>query len=208
MRGRVKIWPVVTPMNPEELELRTDPGWGPAWRRVSRFWFSPWRARRREVVTDADGLAVTRMSFLTYCFALVALGVFAALRGSVFEATDRLGLVVVVVAVGLLGLAIAEWFGQRPLATAGEVELAGSYRHRFFVQTTSAQLPAFAGFAATVFGGPWTVYLIGFALSMVGFARLAPTVARLKREQEQLTAVGCRLSLVAALRRPRDSGRA
>lgn len=204
MRGRVKIWPVVTPMNPEELELRTDPGWGPAWRRVSRFWFSPWRARRREVVTDADGLAVIRMWFLTYCFALVALGVFAALRGSVFEETDRFGLAVAVVAaVGLLGLAIAEGFGKRPLATASEAELAGSYRHRFFVQTTSAQLPAFAGFAATVFGGRWTVYLVGFALSMVGFARLAPTVARLKREQQQLSAVGCRLSLVAALRRPR-----
>lgn len=194
-------------MNPEELALRTDPGWRPAWRQVSRFWISPWRARRREVlVDDADGLAVTRMSFLTYCFALVALGVFATLRGSAFEETDRFALVVAVVAVvGLLGLALSEWAGRRPLASASELELVGSYRSRFHLQLTATQVPALAGFAATVFGGPRAVYLIGFAMSALGLARLAPTVGRLEHDQERLAATGCRLSLVAALRRPRNS---
>jgi hypothetical protein len=95
---------------------------------------------------------------------------------------------------------------ERPLVCTDDVALAGSYRTRFFVRVAFAETAALFGFVGFFIASVWWVYPAGAAITLIGFARAAPTRAKLRRDQERLNEQSCFRSLVTALCGPPNSG--
>lgn len=168
----------------------TDPGWGPAWRA-----FPPFGGN---AASSRSGLTALRTLTIAFVIALSGMGVVAAVTASEPEG-DNPGLAALVAAVGIASVAVSEWLGRRPLRCGSVGDLVGSYRSRFLQRTAISEAAALTGFVAVFLGGPWTVYLIGYAFALAGFWRMAPTASNLQREQERLASGGCGLSLVGVL---------
>ena len=107
-------------------------------------------------------------------------------------------------AVALVGIAALtlSWKLHRPLDCTSDLTLAGTYRVRFFLRIALAELPALAGFAATLVVHTWWIYPVGVAVSVPGFVRAAPSARNLAKDQAELEASGCSLSVIAALANP------
>jgi hypothetical protein len=176
-----------------------DPGWRPAlpglaWTLVPRLAIR--RSQRR-----GDALVALRGLYLSFCAAIALVGVVVAvLAAGGFEGGDVAG-GPVAVAVGVAGLALvvaSAW--RRPLDASSDLALADSYRRRFFLRMAFAESAALLGFVGFVLTGNPALYAVGAPFTVLGFALLAPTVANLRRDQEELRRSGNRRSLVAALR--------
>jgi hypothetical protein len=91
---------------------------------------------------------------------------------------------------------------EKPLPCENEAVLAVFYRGRMFLRIALANSPAlFAFVGAFTFRGSW-IYYAGLLISLPALLHAAPTRSALVRDQDELTARGCPLSLVAALRQP------
>lgn len=62
-----------------------------------------------------------------------------------------------------------------------------------------ASAASLAGFVGTIKAGTSWLYLVGFAFSVIGHVRLAPSRANIERDQEQLSRDGFDVNLLAAL---------
>jgi hypothetical protein len=131
----------------------------------------------------------------------VLIGVVVVVLGDVDpEQPDRPALAVpIVVGVGVICLALQRIL-PRPLDCSTPATLAATYRTRFFLRIAFAEACSLIAFAVYISIGPGWVYAVGLAFTLFGFAFAAPTVARVRADQDALSLSGCTLSLVAALR--------
>lgn len=159
---------------------------------------------------DVDGLVVLRQLFLSFCLTIVAVGVVLAVLypGSDPPTDPPTGAVVALLLVGALSSMVGPRIIERPLICEDEAKLAESYRKRFFLKLAFSELAALLGFVSFFLIYAWWPYVIGAAITALGFRRAAPTSARLARDQDVLAAQGCQRSLISALRQaqpPRPS---
>ena len=101
-------------------------------------------------------------------------------------------------------LVAEEIFGRRLLDGNDPERLSLAYRTRFFIQVAFSELIALGAFVATFITGQWWVYWLFLPFASLGLWRAAPTKAHLLREDEQLRAAGCPVSLTGVLRNRQD----
>lgn len=165
------------------------PGWGPIYRKKH---------------SQPDGLVALRGLYLTFVFAIAMIGVVVAMLDATGDPTglfDPVPAAVVVVVVGVVTVVVRR-VARRALPCASPSAMAAAYRTRFFLEIAFAEAAALIGFAAFMVTGAGWLYALGAVFSAAGFARLAPTTAHLRRDEEELRRRGCALGLVAALREP------
>jgi hypothetical protein len=123
--------------------------------------------------------------------------------GKAFRRAHRLHLSPGLVAIGIvvIGLAclLAARLLERPLDGSSDASLLASYRSRFFIWVGLGEAPFFLGLAAVAVTGWFWPCLVGAALAVLGYVRIAPTARALARDQERLNATGNSRSLVGAL---------
>ncbi|MCU1380429.1 MAG: hypothetical protein JWN29_3412 [Acidimicrobiales bacterium] len=179
--------------------MNDDPGWGsPKDVLLGLLPFGPMMRIGRATQRPPD-LVTLRAIFLSFITAIVLIGVVVLLlvpgmEPSVSGTTAAL----TVLALGVAGQ-VASGLIARPLDCTSPTTLATSYRTRFFLRLAFAESAALMGFVGANLSANLTVYLVGAAITAVGFTRLAPTAANLGRDQEELAGRGCRGSLIAAL---------
>jgi hypothetical protein len=199
------------------MDLAPDPADDPGWRPVlSGAWmlFLPGVGRRvyrrRTGAQGTNGLTVLRALFLSFCFALVMVGVVVAVLTNTTPPVNRHRLNALPVAIGIVvvgGLCeVGRRLIERPLDCSDDLPLAGTYRTRFFLRIAFSEVPALVGFTGFILTARWWTYPLGLAFTAVGFARLAPTKPHLAQDQAVLDAAGCRRSLSAALAKPAPPG--
>ncbi len=173
-----------------------DPGWRPVLRQLPFIvvpQLSLARARR-----GGHGVMLLRVVYASFVWALLAFGMVLP-----FVVTPlRHGYTLTAV---LLGASSLICYGvepriEKPLRCGSRVELANSYRTRFFLRIAFGEAIALFGFVATFVDGHLVSYYVGLVLVAPAFVRAAPGVGAFQREQDALTAQGCGESLVAALR--------
>jgi hypothetical protein len=179
----------------------------PGWRGVSNavLWVLSPKVRARLVERPTDGLVMLRQIFVGSCLALVVIGAIVPLIvGGVDTAErdrSRLPIFIIVFAVGNGALIFSNIFTRsRRLDCSSDAALAASYRSRFFTRMAFAETPALCGFVSSFVVGEFWPYFLGVVFTIIGFARVAPTVAVLHRDEQELLADGCERSLVRALR--------
>lgn len=162
--------------------------------------FVPFAAMQRPR-PGTNGLALLRQVFVSFSLAVVMIGVVVLFltAGDPPENAPSTGLVLAAVAaLGFLGF-VAPQVVVAPLDCSSDATLVGGYRTRFFLRLAFAESAALVGFVgALLTGAPWP-YLVGAAITAVGFARLAPTDANLAAEQDALATAGCPRDLRHAL---------
>jgi len=133
--------------------------------------------------------------------AIVGIGVVAAfvLREPAENSAPAWQSIAAIAALGCASLATQPLI-SRPLDCTSAKTLAVSYRARFFVRLATSEVVALAAFVLGAVWGPWWVFFVGAAFTLVGFARLAPTQRNLQHDQDRLSLGGCTLSVIAALR--------
>lgn len=170
--------------------------------RYSAFGLVPgWGLQLRKSGGRTDGLVLVRGAFVSFVGAFGLIGIVVwmleantSLKGSV-SATPAS------IAVAVIGLAsVAGSALGRPLACEDDARLAKSYTQRLFLRIALAEAAALAGFVGYLVTGSWGIYVLGAFFTALGFARLAPTTAHLRADEERLRDAGCARSLVAALR--------
>lgn len=140
--------------------------------------------------------------FLVFCQAIVGVGVVAAIVKDEAGDSGQLGRSLgVVVAAGAISIA-AQHFISPALDGTSTKNLASSYRARFFVRMALSEFVALGAFALGMAWGPWWLYYVGAAFTLIGFYRAAPTRTHLQADQDRLSLAGCDLSLMEALRTP------
>jgi hypothetical protein len=152
-----------------------------------------------------NALVATRAVFLSFCCALVGFGVVLVFIGSGNSTKARTPSAPVAAALVVMGL--LSFAGRRleqPLSCESDAKLIGTYRTRFFMRVAFAEAVALFGFVAVFLTGEFWLYPLALLFTAVGFARLAPTPANLAKDQQELYAVGCARSLVAALATPQS----
>jgi hypothetical protein len=154
---------------------------------------------RRRAAKSANGLVLLRQLFVNFCLAIVTFGVVLVfLWPSQSKEAPSPGLALGLVVLGA-GAGIVMLFIEKPLNCES---LAGSYRVRFFLRMALSEVASLFGFVGFFVASVWWVYPVGAAITLLGFARAAPTRSHLRRDQERLREHGCFQSLVAALSAP------
>lgn len=149
----------------------------------------------------ADGLALLRQVFLTFCVALVLFGVVLAFIYSDSEplsdpSTEGAAALLALAAVGML----IEPRLEKPLQCDDDSALVASYRARFFLRIAFSEAAALWGFVGFFLTYAWWPYPMGAAMTAIGFLRAAPSRRNLARDQDELMQRQCGRSLVGALR--------
>ena len=172
----------------DPFRLGDDPGWRPG----------PRDGR-------PDGLVALRFVFLSFCVALLMIGVVVGLLASSVAERDQVTsgpvALVGVVVIGVLSLVLVRFVPIR-LDCADELALARSWRGRFFARMAASEVSALAGFIAFHLTGVPALYPVGLVFTAIGFAVSGPLRANLVRDQEALALRACAIPLVPALRRP------
>lgn len=171
-------------------------------------WMVVWLIWRHRVVADdrprvPGAIGAVRRIWAAFCVAVVLIGVVVLIlhkEGGLHRTGVSAEVVAVAVTlIGILSLVAGRvWVPQLDGSDPGGV--VRSYHHRFFARMAWAEAPALLAFGGFLLlgGEPW-VYLIGLTASLVGFAFAAPTLASLRRDQEQLDASGKTLNLLESL---------
>lgn len=182
--------------------LDEDPGWRGAWIPRPQNVLLGVKVSNAVVQRSADSLKALRYIFVSFVWAVVGIGVVVAVLGDLTKEPDfAQRSIAVVVAAGLASL-LAQRLFLRPLDCTSAKTLADTYRQRFFKRLAYSESVALIAFVMDIVWGPWWVYYVGAAFTLVGFANLAPTLRHLQLDQDQLSLTGCELSLTAALRTP------
>lgn len=148
-----------------------------------------------------DGLVTLREIFISFSVAIVLIGVWMAFLypSTRSDGDPQVGLALGLAGAGALSVLGGSW-GEHPLDCADERRLAGSYRTRFFLRVAFSEAAALFGFVGFFLADTWWSYPVGASITALGFARAAPTAAKLRRDQQRLAEKGCCQSLVRALR--------
>jgi len=140
-----------------------------------------------------------RQVFVTFCLAIVMFGVVLVfLWPSQSKEPDSPGFASFLLGLGVAAAVVGRLV-EKPLVCRSDASLASSYRTRFFLRIAFAESAAMFGFVGFFTASVWWVYPAGAAIALAGFARAAPTRARLHRDQDRLSEQGCFRSLTAAL---------
>lgn len=175
-----------------------DPGWGFSWWSLLGA-LVPQLAIRRATRASPNRLLALRQLFVSFAIGLAAVTVVVVILGDLTDGDERPTLSAAIVGgYGLMSLA-APGIIKKHFDTASSHELATSYQNRFFLRIAFAEAAALVGFVIGISVGPWWMYFAGLAFAVVGFIRLAPTAANLRRDQAALGEAGCRLRLIDAL---------
>lgn len=169
----------------KDVGLGEDPGWKPK---------------------PGEPLTSVRLLFMAFCMAILGMAVVAAviLREEAANSAPAWQSLAAIAAFGCASLA-AQSYLPPALDGTSKKSLAVSYRIRFFLRLALSEAVAMAAFVLSIAWGPWWAFYVGAALTLIGFARLAPTRHHLQQDQDQLSLAGCDLSLVEALRTPTAS---
>jgi F0F1-type ATP synthase membrane subunit c/vacuolar-type H+-ATPase subunit K len=181
-------------------DLGDDPGWRLSWKTLLVV-LVPNVGVRLAKNSGKDSLQMLRSVFVSFCAAVVLIGVVVLVLGDIDpKQPDRPTLAVpIVVSVSVICLALQR-FVPRPLDCTTPASLAATYRTRFFLRVALAETCSLVAFAVYILIGPGWVYLFGLGFTLFGFAFAAPTRAKLRADQDAMYTRGCALSLVAALR--------
>jgi hypothetical protein len=181
---------------PVDESLLHDPGWKPLLRRP--VWVIPQLVSR----VGLDGLLQVRALFLSFCWALVLMGIVVPLvfAGSSPPPARVLGTVLVAggAILSLGGPMIAERF--RPLRCGSPRDVAAAWRTRFFLRLAFAESAALVGFVTVTLASEIFWYYAALPVTAIGFFRSAPTKRNLGRDHQHLRKIGCPVPLVSALR--------
>jgi hypothetical protein len=160
--------------------VRQDPGW------------------RRSLRSPRTALDRLRILFVaaTAPLAVFALPVLLLLGDGDGSGT---GFAWIVLADGVMSLALIRWFRSRPLDRSSAPALAGSYRSGMVVGVALSEGIALTGLVGAVVAGESWMWLLGVGLATVGLAWVAPTSYDLARRQAQLDGTGASSSLIGAL---------
>lgn len=186
-------------MDAGEHDTTQDPGWRAAWSGL-RWLVSPGEGVGAQ---GGDDLAILRALFVAMVVVVVGVGgpVTVLVFTAHLELTDlsTAPTVAVVVAVGLPALA----FATRPprVDCRDDDRLARSYRGDIVKRGAVAEAATLVGYAGSLATGDVAPYVAGAVCSLAALSRIAPTAAKLARDQQALTASGCPRSLIGALRR-------
>lgn len=180
--------------------MEDDPGWGFTWKSIPRMFVPSLAMRRMTRGPGGDAVVLLRSLFLTFCAAIIFIGVVVVTLGDLTEGRQRPGLSATIAVVAGCACLLAQHFLSKPLDCTSPGSLAASYRTRFFLRLAFAEAAALIGFVLNILFGPWWVYFVAATFTVIGFARLAPTRRHLEQDQEELSRNGCLLSLSDALR--------
>lgn len=169
--------------SPIDFSDELDPGWK----------FSPSSTQR------GNQLVALRWVFLAFVGTVLILGVSVApIVGNKHPTGPIVLPLTVIVAAGVASL-IIQYVWQQRLDCSSRPALAEAFRSRLFLRLALAQAPSLIALAMCIALGPWWVYYIGLAFSLVGMWKFGPTVANIRRDSEQLWQSGCTESLLGAL---------
>jgi len=182
-----------TLVEPRPIEASAgDPGWKPSLRVTLPF------VPDRSDEPARNGLTVLRSVFLAFTGALVLIANLVATSTALPNGpvVPWIPILIAFAALTLVGARATD----RPLPCTSAQALAAAYRARFFLRVAFAESVALMAFTITFAGGPVWTYYVGLAFTFVRFAtNVAPTRAAVARDQADLEARGCNLSLIAAL---------
>jgi hypothetical protein len=173
-----------------------DPGWGrPSAILLLGFGVPP----RSKDGGNPNLLVAIRQLFVSFVLGLGLFGVVLVLighpGGTSIDPTAAAG---GVLAYGLVTYVVAGRIKTRlPCSSIGE--LLAAYRARLFVRVAFAESAALVGFVLTFQCDSLLPYAAGLIPAALGFIRLAPTRARLQREQNAMRADGCSFGLYDVL---------
>jgi hypothetical protein len=183
-----------------------DPGWSrdPGWSEAIRgawVFVVPGAIQyrmRKAAKRGTDGLVLLRSLFIGFASSIVLFAVVVTF----LNPPARDPTVSAWVAFGLAAIGLLVIFGVIPLIERPlECEsLAAQFRTRFFLRIACSESVALLAFVLIFNVGPAWLYYVGGVISLLGFARYAPTERNLMRDQSDLHARGCDQSLIAALR--------
>jgi hypothetical protein len=147
-----------------------------------------------------------RSVFLSFSIALIA---FAAVFAVMPDLANGpvVPWVPLIIAFAMANIVGVHLVMRRPLDCASETALAMSYRSRYFTTISFNQSVALFAFVFTFLGGPAWLYDAAAVFILIRFWTSAPTRSALQRDQDELNAQGCELSLIAALRSTPMTGR-
>lgn len=184
-----------------------DPGWGLSGKDMLGLVFPPLLLMRHRVgagqqIREGRQPPITALRSVFIVF-LQALVLFLVVLAFVLPLQDTAAAVDPVVyallAVALVGPLGGLWTRRRRLECSDLDDLAQQYSAAFFVGVALSESAALFGFVASFLAGGYWPYLVGLALSAVGFTLIAPTRADVARRDERLTMGGCATSLREAL---------
>jgi ribose/xylose/arabinose/galactoside ABC-type transport system permease subunit len=163
-----------------------DPGWGLS------------RASRR---ANTAALITLRFRFLSQLLApLLLFVVLAGVLGRFGHVDGTIALIVIL--LGLLGVALALVIPTRSLDVSDAAMLAASYRVRLFLALALNEIPLLIAFVLCFLRGEWWPYAFDLPFFLVGMAMIAPGRNNLARLQRRIQEQGSRLSLVRAIAYP------
>jgi hypothetical protein len=166
-----------------------DPGWGLS------------RASRRE---NSPGLIILRFLFLSQLLApLLLLVVLAGALGQFGRIDWHIALVVIL--LGVLGVALAIVISARNLDISDAWKLAASYRAHLFLAFALNEIPLLIAFILCFLRGEWWPYLFDLPFFLVGMAIITPSRGNLARQQRRIQEQGSGLSLMRAIAHPEES---
>jgi FtsH-binding integral membrane protein len=169
-----------------------DPGWLPLLRRVGQ------RVARRPREDELNGVMILRLLFLTMLLTpLLILLLLTLVVDGVGEPSPALGLLMLV--LGLAGLAGAFWTANHKLDVGSAQGLAVSYRKNFFLGFSLTEMPLLVSFVFALTRSELWPYLAGLALFFVGMTVIAPSRRNLERRQQTVQSQGSTLPLSHAL---------
>ncbi len=157
---------------------------------------------RRLRRSPADGLTLLRTMFVAFCNAIVLIGVVVVILHGLDDEFGKVAVAPVLVTVVLVGIVGQLTFSlvRRPLDCTDSGALARSYvTRRVFARLALSEAAALVGFLGFLLTSAPLLYPVGAVFTAIGFARVAPTRAALRSEQDQLVSAGCNQSLTEAL---------
>ena len=172
----------------------------PGWPSLGRILLALVPGYLQTINRRSDPLLALRAVFVSFSGSLVLFGVVLATLPNTrpTHVMPWLALVVVVAVVTSIGASLT----MKPLNCSSASTLAGSYRTRLFLAIAFSQTVALFGFCFVFIGAPRWVYDVAAVFAILRMWTLdPPTPRRLRAHQAELTAAGCELSLVGALRR-------
>lgn len=178
--------------------VANDPGWGTAVRKFLPFILMP--VLITKLRSDEPPVVLLRAAFLAFVAALFGFLAVLLMLFPLTTASPTDPVVYALVAVGPLTLAAIPWARGRATAEcAPPSELAQAYTTSVFLSIAFTESAALFGFVATFLAEALWPYLIGMLVSLVGFAAIAPTTARLGKLDAELSRRGCQHSLRTGL---------